>query len=728
MSEKKPFEIHPYQFTKAVFGEFQKLNYARNLWPVVYILSDERIKEAYVGETTDAMERIASHLDNTQKNKLTRLHVIESNKFNKSATLDIESNLIKYISADGKFKLLNGNIGLANHSYYQKGELYWDIFKSIWDRLRRVGFVVHSLEYVDNSDLFKYSPYKSLTRDQKDGLIAIINGLLNDKYRTIFIEGGAGTGKTILSVYLFKLLYTDFAYLNFKEFGDEEIAFLELIRQLKNKFPNPKCALVVPMSSFRKTMKKVFQNVKGLSSKMVIAPSDVAKENFDLIVVDESHRLRRRVNLTNYKIFDDTSDKLGLDKTKNSELDWILKCSRKQILFYDSQQSIKPTDISKTEFDNLKDKESSTVRTLNSQFRVRGGNDYIAYVKDLLDVRLAVDTKRFKSPKYEFAMFNTIDEMLERIIAVDKQYGLARVVAGYAWPWKSKNDKSQFDIKIENTLLQWNSTAVDWVYSENAINEVGCIHTTQGYDLNYTAVIFGKEITYDISENKIKIVKENYHDINGWKSITDEEELRSYIVNIYRTLMFRGIRGTYVYACDKKLRDYFAKYIPTYISQLTEKQKIGIVDEGLTIPLYDLKVAAGNFSDPQSADSYKMIPLPPNYNSSEDYFACKITGESMNRVIPNGAICLFKKDSGGSRNGKIVLVQHADIQDPDFAAGYTIKEYYSEKINEKDSWEHSQIKLLPLSNKSGYFPIQLRDDSLTHLKVIGIFVEVLSVE
>src|ERR1700758_4293094 len=124
MSLNNAFEVKRYNFNSNLFDEFQNFHYAKSLWPIVYILSDGNINEAYVGETTDTYARMNSHLKSNAKNKLTAVHLIASENFNKSATLDIESNLIKYISGDGKYKLLNANIGLANHNYYQKPE-YW---------------------------------------------------------------------------------------------------------------------------------------------------------------------------------------------------------------------------------------------------------------------------------------------------------------------------------------------------------------------------------------------------------------------------------------------------------------------------------------------------------------------------------------------------------------------------------------------------------------------------
>lgn len=726
MNQNPVFTIKKFDFDLSLVNEFNNIHYVKDLWPIVYILSDGNVNEAYVGETTDTYARMSSHLKNNIKNKLSAVHLISSEKFNKSATLDIESNLIKYISGDGHYKLINGNIGLANHNYYQKKEVYWDIFKSIWDNLRAVGIAKHPIDYIDNSDLFKYSPYKTLTSEQKRGLLVIMKNLLDNTYKNIIIEGGAGTGKTILAIFLFKLLNTTNEDFNFEEFGNDEFEFMEIVFELKRKFPNPKMALVVPMSSFRTTLKKVFKNIKGLNANMVIGPAEIVKDTFDIVIVDESHRLRRRVNLGAYfRAFDVVCEKLNLDKHTCNELDWIIKQSESAVYFYDENQSIKPSDVKKEDFDKLKINSLTKTEYLKSQFRSRGGNDYVNYVDNLLKCKLTNSDIIFNSKEYELILFDSIEDIVNEIKSRDIENGLSRLVAGYSWPWMTnkKDSKQDYDIEIENTRLKWNSTNIDWVNSENSRDEVGCIHTTQGYDLNYTGIIFGNEITYDKTTNQIKILKENYYDVNGKQSIVDPEELKDFILNIYKTIMLRGIRGTYIYICDKNLRDYFSQFIPKYKTEnktifLEEDEVIPYVN---SIPLYDLKVAAGNFSEIQTVNDCQWIALPKTYKPSHDLFACMIIGESMNKIIPNGSICMFRKYSGGSRDGKIVLAEHTNIQDPDFGSGYTVKEYRSKKNIENDTWSHQSITLKPLSFNSEYYDIELKEEELENLKVIGIF-------
>ena len=719
-------KINHYDFENSLFENLSTNHFAKDLWPLVYILSNGENKTAYIGETTDTYSRMGTHLKHKTKSKLTSVHLITSEKFNKSATLDIESNLIKYMSGDNKFNLLNGNLGLANHNYYQKKEVYWDIFNTIWNQLRAEGISKHSIKHIDNSDLFKYSPYKSLTKEQSKGLFQILHSLATGKYNNTIVEGGAGTGKTVLAIFLFKMLSSQLDDFSFKEFGKEEKNYLNLVNQIKKVLPNPKMALVVPMSSFRTTLKKVFKNIKGLSASMVIGPAQVSKEKYDLLVVDESHRLRRRVNLGAYfGAFDKACQALNLDKHNASELDWVTMQSKHTVLFYDEGQSIKPSDAKKEQFDLIKRNKNTSILKLKSQFRVKGGNAYVEYINFLFHDKLKEGSSKFNSKEYEFTMFDSLETMIEQIKLRDKESGLSRLIAGYSWEWKSNKDKNAFDIKIDDVQLKWNGTSNDWINSDDAINEVGCIHTTQGYDLNYSGIIFGNEISFNPETKEIIVNEENYFDKNGKQSIKDPKELKAFILNIYKTIMLRGIKGTYIYVCDPLLKAHFESFVPKYKTNQVEIKTLfkteNIKPFENSIPLYSLKVAAGAFGELQQVEDVEWLNIPNKIRPSKDLFACQVIGESMNKVIPNGALCLFRKYSGGSRNGQIVLVENNNMYDSDFGSCYTVKEYESKKYEDEDGWKHQSIILKPLSTDSSYENIVLEDEDLTTFKVIGTF-------
>jgi DUF2075 family protein len=323
--------------------------------------------------------------------------------------------------------------------------------------------------------------------------------------------------------------------------------------------------------------------------------------------------------------------------------------------------------------------------------------------------------------------FDFLPDLHEKLAQKEKEFGLCRTIAGYSWEWLSDNDPNAVDIKIDGLEFQWNRTPKDWINSPNAFREIGCIHTTQGYDLNYTGLIFGKEIDYDPVQKKIVINRDNYFDKYGNQGANDEE-LHNYIINIYKTMMYRGIRGTYIYACNKNLRTYLKKHIQvfekSYQPRILPVEKVRKYVNA--VPLYDIKIAAGNFSELQRSEETQWVELPPNIMTRAGYFVCQVIGESMNKKIPNGSWCLFKKYEGGSRNGEIVLAEHYSFNDSDFGAGYTIKKYHSLKTAaEYAAWQHESIVLKPLSDDPTYEDLVLSGDDLEEFRIVGVFVCVL---
>jgi DUF2075 family protein/DNA replication protein DnaC len=727
-----PFELtidvsEPFDFNKQSLSKIQQNPWVKNQWPIVYFIRNEAIAEAYLGESTNAYSRISNHLANPDKASVfNKISIIGSGKFNKSVTLDIESNLIRYISAEGTYKLKNGNKGLFDRNYYQR-ELYKDLFKEVWTKLIDKKIVAKSLKEIENSELFKYSPYTSLNKDQYSSVLDILANLNKYDSTRIFIRGSAGTGKTVLATYLIKLLATDIRNTSLDEFKEDELREVNYIKDFQLKYPNAKIGLVIAMSSLRKTLQRVFKQVPGLKSSMVISPSDTfkSKEKYDLLIVDEAHRLRQYKNLSWMGAFRKNNQKLGLDDTGN-ELDWIMANSKNQIFFYDKAQSIKPSDIPEEFFSKLLNDQQTIKLELHSQMRVMGGEDYIKFVDDLMNLKLAKKAV-YRSSIYQLLYFDSLAELYGELGKKEQEHGLCRMVAGFSWPYKSKKNKSAIDIEIDNLSFQWNQITKDWVNSPNAFKEIGCIHTIQGYDLNYTGIIFGKEIDYNTQTGEIEINRKQYFDNNGKNGITEHEDLKAFLVNIYKTVFYRGIRGSFVYACNPNLAAYLKKHIPLFEKEPALKTIpfIQVKPYVNAVPLLDITAAAGNFSDLQIHSDFEWVELPFNITPQKDYFVCKVLGESMNKRIANGAYCLFRQDGGGSRNGKIVLVQSTAIQDADFGSGYTVKVYYSEKVVTDEGWQHSTISLQPLSDDLSYETIELTEDELTDFKVVGVFERVL---
>ena len=505
-------------------------------WPMLYIL--ENGKSAYIGESNHAKTRMIQHLSNEEKQIFKKVHFIYSKFFNQSVTFDYESKLIQYIVADELFEVTNKNSGIADKNYFNKAE-YDKRFHELWRKLQKNKLVKHSLEEIENSDLFKYSPFKELNDCQRQSVDDILAKIKEGNVERIVVNGMPGSGKTIVAVYLMKYLADS------EEYNSKKIGF------------------VVPQTSLRKTMKKVFKSVYGLKPSQVLSPSDITKEKYDILLVDEVHRLHQYKNISYMGVYKDNCEKLGLT-TEADELDWILKQTKVAVLFYDNMQVVGPSGIAFDRFDKKMNeafkKRMIAYYCLSTQMRVQGGNDYIDFVKSILDTNCK---KAFESSSYDLCLFDDFSEFNNLLYRKEAEYGLSRMIAGYSWKWISKNNNSLRDICIQGISKMWNHCTEGWVLTDEAIDEVGCIHSIQGYDLNYAFVIFGEEIAYDKEKNQIYIKPDKYYDMNG-KRTAEYNELLNYIKNIYYVLLTRGIKGTYIYVCDDNLREYLKQFIKMY--------------------------------------------------------------------------------------------------------------------------------------------------------------------
>lgn len=570
-------KIKQYDYNKTDITKMLFLNSGKN-WPYVYLIHDD--SKLYVGETQSIYTRTKQHLDNKDVAVSPKTGVIETiydDSFNKSAILDIEQSLIQLFSADNNYKLLNRNGGQSClHNYYQKDYYHNELVEKIWNALISKKIAKKPLYLLKNLDIFKYSPFVSLTEEQLDICEDIITHMLNtlpDGSGTFVVHGSAGTGKTVLSIYLLSLLKElvsnvpdDSNSEEYDEFMNTLNVKKSLLRGVLHKEKLLKIGFVVPMTSLRNTLKSVFREV-GLSSIKVIGPDDVVTYDYDILFVDEAHRLARGQNIPNLGAFNDKCKRLGLDPKSSNQLQWIMMKSKYTVLFYDGCQSVKGSDITKEDFaKGIRMHDSLEEKTLTSQLRCQGGADYIEYIDNILHVD---NPEPQTFGKYQAVMFDNIKDMIEEIHNKEIDYGLSRVMAGYGWKWSTKEmsydqikEAGLYDIDIEGEHLIWNTKASRWICSEHAIDEVGCIHTTQGFDLNFAGIIFGPEIDYDPIKKEIIINRKKFFDRNVKAGATDEE-LKQYIVNAYAVMMKRGIKGTYIYVVNDNLRRYLSGYFPS---------------------------------------------------------------------------------------------------------------------------------------------------------------------
>lgn len=564
------FEIEELEFTPSSIADAQARNPRFSNWPVVYLLEDGR--DIYVGETGNADRRMRQHLKSVRKQHLREVRVVFDDRFNASACLDLESFLIRLLGGDGKFDLLNLNEGITNQDYYQRTE-YNETFKEVFEELRSRGYFERTIPQIENSDLFKLSPYKALNTEQGIAVMEIMEGLIEDlgtEKRTLAaIQGDPGTGKTIVGIYLMKLM-RDLATFDPTDEVDGNSMFSDLfLKGNRELFEALRIGLVVPQKSLRQSIRRVFKKVPALRGAEVLTPYDVADadEDYDVIVVDEAHRLTQRAaqsHGTLTKRYGEITRRLfGTDDHSINQLDWIRKRSRHTILLLDTAQSVRPADIEPEVFERVLDETRAQKRLypLQTQMRVKGGKEYLKFARALISDDPPATVPDFG--EYEVELFDDLGAMHQRIRERDARHGLARLVAGYAWKWRSKKKTGEHDIELDGVSLDWNVSDVDWIASKTSLEEVGSIHTVQGYDLNYAGVIIGPDLRIDPQTGLLAVDRTNYFDTKGksnntmrGRETTDEDLLR-YITNIYRVLLTRGMRGTYVYVCDPLLRKRF---------------------------------------------------------------------------------------------------------------------------------------------------------------------------
>ena len=542
----------------------------------------------------------------------------------------------------------------------------------------------------------------------------------NTKKQVLIVEGGPGTGKSVVAVNLLV-----------------ELTNREKVTQYVSKNQAPR---MVYSARLKGTITKgrIDNLFKGSASY-----TGVESGFFDALIIDEAHRLiaKNRYN-----------------KDSENQVKELIAATKLSVFFIDEAQMVTWSDIgTKAEIHQWAAELGADVQEmqLQSQFRCNGSDGYLAWVDDALQLR-GTANPTLEGIDYEFKVFDDPNALRQAIRDKNLESNKARMVAGYCWDWvsdsrKKGNDPAAMDIVIpeHGFEAQWNlaNDGSLWIMAGNSVNEVGCIHTCQGLELDYIGVIVGEDLIVRDGEAITDATKRSTMDasIRGFKKLLKEhpdaakEKADTIIKNTYRTLMTRGQKGCYFFSVDPETNAYFKEraeavsiarpLTPTEKHPGLQLEVVNITNNEhylTAIPLLNIKVAAGDFSVEQQLEVCDWVRLPEPFEHKRGYFVAQVMGESMNRRIPNGAWCLFKPDQGGSRNGKIVLVQSSHIQDVETGSSFTVKCYQSEKVAVDDEgWAHSRIVLQPMSTVGAFEDIELAGEQVENFSVIGEFVAVL---
>lgn len=369
--------------------------------------------------------------------------------------------------------------------------------------------------------------------------------------RTIIIQGGPGTGKSVLAVNLLKefLLKNNNACYCTKNSAPRE-AYQKLLAKSNYK------AMV--------NIKQLFRSPFGLCN--------LTSNFYDCLIVDETHRLVKKMY----------GDWKGDNQVKE-----CINASLFTVFLLDEDQQITKKDIGSveeikkwaTELGSEVIMNEDTV--LQSQFRCNGSDQYIQLINNILQIGKPMDID-LKELNFDIRVFDDPNELRDTLRELNKINNKARMVAGYCYDWNVKHNRGEYDIYLENGFkAKWNlENDKIWAINPNSFEEVGCIHTAQGLEFDYIGVLIGNDLRFDKASGKIitdrtKISKDDKS--SGIRSAKDDVAERL-IKNTYKTLLTRGQKGCFIYCEDKALVDYIRSFLVSYdvtepLSKVAERDR-----------------------------------------------------------------------------------------------------------------------------------------------------------
>jgi DUF2075 family protein len=358
--------------------------------------------------------------------------------------------------------------------------------------------------------------------------------------QVVIVDGGPGTGKSVVAVNLLAALNNQ----------KRNVRYVS-----KNRAPRQVIEHTLAGSLRRSVISNLFS---GSDSFYKANPDD-----FDTLVVDEAHRLRGKSGF--------------LANKGEHQVSEIIRAARCSIFFIDEDQRVTWQDIGRQEdIVERARKAGATVTTLKleSQFRCSGSDGYLAWLDDVLGIRETANSI-LDAGEYDFRVLDSPQEVRALIEERNRITNRARMVAGYCWDWKSRKDSSAMDVVIpgHGFTMQWNLASDEglWITAPKSVKQIGCIHTSQGLEVDYIGVIIGPDLSALDGSVLTHPSKRSRMDksLHGYKKALKADpngaslKADAIIRNTYRTLMTRGMKGCYVYCTDRELAQHFRSRIST---------------------------------------------------------------------------------------------------------------------------------------------------------------------
>ena len=546
-----------------------------------------------------------------------------------------------------------------------------------------------------------------------DHVFAAARKGFRDKRKTILlIKGGPGTGKSVIAINLM-------ASLSLEGFNAH---------------------YATGSKSFTETLRKIVGSRASAQFKYFNSYSLAQPNELDVLIMDESHRIRK----SSVNRFTPRARRSGLP-----QIDELLEAAKVCVFLIDDKQVVRPDEVGSSELikDTAKRKGHELKEyQLETQFRCSGSGAFVNWVNNTLGIEKTPNVLWEAQQSFDFKIYNSPIELETAIRQKVAEGHTGRIAAGFCWEWSDPNADGTLpdDVIIGDYRRPWDAKhdarnlapgipkASFWAYDPNGINQVGCVYTAQGFEFDYIGVIFGRDLFYNPDKAEWEGRKEYSADQTVKRARENFVEL---VKNTYRVLISRGLKGCYIYFMDEETKNFFMSRIegnalaplpPPVIDRLVHELKIiqDVPSGGrfnIYLPVYTLAAAAGNFSKEQIVEplGWAKVHIPRKLN--KDMFIARVKGRSMEPVIGDGSYCVFQRERGGSRNGKIVLVQSEQISDPESSGRYTVKYYHSDKeIFPDGTWQHRKIVLSPANKK--FDEITIEKVEADQFRVIAEFV------
>jgi hypothetical protein len=552
-------------------------------------------------------------------------------------------------------------------------------------------------------------------------------GFHGRKKKALIVRGGPGTGKSVIA--------------------------LNLMGDLMLEGVNTHYA--TGSKAFTETLRRVVGSRAGVQFKYFNSYMEADPDEIDVLICDEAHRIRE---------FSHNRFTKKENRTNRPQLEELFEVSKTSVFFIDDQQVVRPNEIGSSD---LIRKTAQQVGCevlefeLEAQFRCAGSDGFVNWINNTLGVKRTANVLWDGSEGFDFRIYSAPEALEAAIRAKARGDQSARMTAGFCWPWSKPNPDGTLvdDLVIGDYRRPWNAKSGAgrlaagipkeslWAHEPGGLEQVGCVYTAQGFEFDYVGVIFGPDLVYDLDAQEWKGQKKNSHDTVVKRSGDGFADL---VKNTYRVLLSRGLKGCFVHFMDQDTERFVKSRIedpgrfagevldeaeadPTPVASEDREFPFRVLDPSEAqpyencVPLFELEAAAGAWSDPQSVDPVDAendgegcwVSLPEEFRHRPGLFVARVVGESMNRRVPNGSWCLFRRNPQGSRNGKVVLAQHHSIDDPETGGRFTVKVYESQKVAAADgSWAHEGIRLRPDSLDPAFEPIEIAEEDTADLQIL----------